>query len=180
MSPELTAAFDGLALAALTAATGCVTALGIAGVAHIWRLRKRADRADELDQKRLELAQLEVDEKIRAKTKALAVDAAAIAQETSLGRREPLSGIEKASLAADKLRELEPALATADRSMVTDLVKIGAAQLRQSGSTTFSLSQSMAPPPERISVPERFPAPGRMPAMSPATKTSPERPGAKR
>jgi hypothetical protein len=162
MTPELSAAFDGLVLAAMTAATGCVTALGIVGVAHIWRLRKRADRADELDQKRQELAQLEIDEKLRAKTKALAVDAAAIAQETSYGRKEPLTGPEKASLAADKLRELEPSLAGADRSVVTDLVKLGASQLRsQSGTSnqailppgSYLLTSSQAPPADVVNIP---------------------------
>ncbi len=160
MSPELSAAFDGLVLAALTASTGCVTALGIAGVAHVWRMRKRADRAEELDHKRLELAQLEVDEKIRAKVRAAALDAASIAQETSYGRSEPLSGRDKAALAADKLREMEPSL---ERAAVTDLVKLGAAQLRSQSSPslpavklspppsgTYLLTPSQAPPPDVV------------------------------
>jgi hypothetical protein len=157
MSPELSAAFDGLVLAALTAATGCVTALGIAGVAHVWRARKRADRAEELDHKRLELAQLEVDEKIRAKVRAAALDAASIAQETSYGRSEPLSGKDKAALAADKLREMEPSL---ERAAVTDLVKLGAAQLRSQSTSpvklspppsgTYLLTPSQAPPPDVV------------------------------
>ena len=159
MSPELSAAFDGLLLAALTAATGCVTALGIAGVAHVWRMRKRADRAEELDHKRLELAQLEVDEKIRSKVRAAALDAASIAQETSYGRSEPLSGKDKAALAADKLREMEPSLSGAERSVVSDLVRLGAAQLRSQSSPvklsppppgTYLLTPSQAPPPDVV------------------------------
>jgi hypothetical protein len=176
MSPELASAFNGLMLAALTASTGCIVALGIAGVGHIRRLSKKADAAEALEQKRHELAQLEVDEKIRAKLRAAALDAASIAQETSYGRSEPLSGKDKAALAADKLREMEPSLSKVERSVVTDLVKLGAAQLRSQSSPglpvvklspppsgTYLLTPSQAPPPDVV----RSGAPDNQPTLPP-------------
>lgn len=153
--PELGSAFWGLVMALITAATGCVVALGVAGVRII---SKRAERREELDRRHAELAQLELDEKIRARQKAAALDAAAIAQETSYGRAEPLSGKAKAQLAADKLRELAPDLAQADRSTVADLVKLGAAQLRSQTPSApaslppgaFLVTRSQAPPPDIV------------------------------
>lgn len=151
--PELSSALTGLVMALITALTGCVVALGYAGVQ---RIRRRSEREEELDRRRSELAQLELDEKIRARTKALALDAASIAQETSLGQREPLTGPQKATYAADKLRELDPSLAQADRSTVSDLVKLGAAQLRSQSHGalpvvppgSYLISPSNAPPPD--------------------------------
>ena len=63
--------------------------------------------------------------------------------------------------------------------MVTDLVKVGAARLRQNSATTYMVTQSMAPPAEHITTPARLPPPAGLPQTT-LTKTSPERPGAKR
>jgi len=125
--------------------------------------------------KELELKQLEVEEKIGAIRRRIALDAAAIAQETSYARKEPLTGPEKAQLAAAKVEELlsESAAPSVEGSKLTDLVKLGVAEMR----TTYLVTPSNAPPPEQVT----FPKPPPMPALhAPATKTSPERPGAKR
>lgn len=158
MIPELLASLAGLGVAFLGAATLVVGAAGLYYVGLVKNRRELSAKQHELAVKELELKQLELDERLRQKTKSLALDAAAIAQETSLGRKEPLTGTEKASLAADKLREMEPSLANADRSMVTDLVKLGASQLRSSQSSpshpavlspgTYLISPSQAPPPD--------------------------------
>lgn len=181
LPPELESALWGLVMALITAATGCVVALG-----YVWvqRIRKRGERNDELDQKRAELAQLDLDEKIRARQKALAFDAVAIAQETSYGRKEPLSGPEKANLAADKLRELDPSLTQADRSTVSDLVKIGAAQLRTQSPApaaavlpagAYLVTPSQAPPPDVV----RQGAPEDRPTLPPLKKPGLPAPGKK-
>ncbi len=134
----------------------------------------------ELKSKELELKQLEVEEKIGAIRRRIALDAAAIAQETSLARKEPLSGSEKAQLAAAKVEELlsESAAPNVEGSKLTDLVKLGVAEMR----STYLLSPSMAPPPEHVTFPKppALPAIQAPPVHTPATKTSPERPGAKR
>lgn len=174
---DLQAAWSSLSLALLGAGTLAATTLGAVGVSVFRSWQRLNEKRAELTERDLELKRLEVEEKIRTKQRAAALDAAAIAQETSFSSKEPLSGRAKASLAADKLRELEPDL---EGSKLNDFVKIGAAQLRAGGTTTFSLTQSMAPPPDRVVVPARLPAPAAIPGASPLTKTSPERPGAKR
>lgn len=185
---DLQAAWSSLSLALLGAGTLAATTLGAVGVSVFRSWQRLNEKRAELTERDLELKRLEVDEKIRAIQRASALDAASIAQETSYGGDAPLSGYAKASLAADKLRELEPSLASADRSTVTDLVKLGAARLRsQSGSGmtavlpqgTYLISASQAPAPEHITTPARLPPPAALPQTT-LTKTSPERPGAKR
>ncbi len=134
----------------------------------------------DLKSKEQELAQLEIEEKIGAVRRRIALDAATIAEEQ--GRDRKLSGSAKAVIAAAKVEELlsESAAPNVEGSKLNDLVKLGVAQLRQSGATTFLITPSMAPPPEQpFAAPNKLPAPAGLPT-APATKTLPERPGAKR
>lgn len=183
---EVSAGWGGFQLAVGTIALGVLTAASFYATTFfrgkgelVKEDLKLKQQQIELQQKELELKRLEVEEKIRAKLKAAATDAAAIAQETSLGRKDPLSGQAKAEIAAAKLVELEPAAADLDGSKLTDMVKLGVATLRQSGASFHMITPSMAPPAEHIP-PNRLPAPATVPAFTPATKTLPERPGAKR
>lgn len=151
MLPELTSALAGVAVAFLGAATLVIAALG-AYYAGLLKDRRQ------LAAKQHELAMMEIDERARAIRRQAAADAAAIAQETSYGRDEPLSGNAKAQLAADKLRELVPDLAQADRSTVADLVKIGASHLRTQSQGSlpavslgaYMVTPSQAPPADVV------------------------------
>lgn len=142
MLPELLAALTGLGVAFLSACTVFVGWAGWYAVGLVKNRKELAGKQHQLAIKELELRQVEMEERTRVRLKAAALDAAAIAQETSFGRSEPLSGRAKASLAAVKLTELEPAAAALDGSKLNDLVKLGAAQLRAS-----MPSMSLAPPP---------------------------------
>ncbi len=181
---EVSAGWGGLQVAIAGVLLSVLTPLGIYAATYV-RGRSELTKKDlelkqsevDLRKKELELKHLEMEERIRMKLKAAALDAAAIADETSRGREEPLSGQAKASIAAAKLVELEPAAERLEGSRLNDMVKLGVAQLRASGATTFFISPSMAPPPDHV----QFPRPPALPAVhTPATKTSPERPGAKR
>lgn len=178
-SAEVQSGWSGFYLALSTVALGLLTALGAYGADYVRGKRAVTTKDLELKSKELELRQLEVEEKIRQLRKTAAVDAAAIVEETA--RHQPaLSGAVKQSLATEKLLELDPASKSLEGSALTDLVKLGVAQLRQSGTTFHMITPSMAPPPEQVTLPRKLPPPAAVPAIETATKTQPERPGAKR
>lgn len=177
---EVQAGWGGLQLAASGIGLSLLTALGAFAVDYLRGKRALTAKDLELKQNQLELQRLEVDEKISGIRKRIALDAAAIVEEQSRGGS--LSGSAKAQLAAAKVEELlnESAAPNVEGSKLNDLVKLGVSQLRHNA-TTYLISQSMAPPPERHVVPDRLPPPAAMPAISsPATKTSPERPSSRR
>lgn len=193
-SAEVSAGWGGLQLIGSGIAAALLTALSgyainfLRGKGELVKkdLELKAKDLD-LKSKEQELKQLEVEEKIAGIRKRIAMDAVAVVEEQSRGGT--LSGPVKAELAAAKVEELlsESAAPNVEGSMLTDLVKLGVSELRKSGTTFHMITPSMAPPPEKVNLranrPEqRFPAPARMPEIAPSTltKTSPERPGAKR
>ncbi len=185
---EVSAGWSGFMLALSTAALGLVVALGVYGTAYI-NGRREINQQDvklkqqqiALQQKEQELKQLEVEEKIAATRRRIALDAAAIVEEQA--RDQKLSGAAKQSLAAAKVEELLNASAApnVEGSALTDLVKLGVSLQRQTSATTYLVTPSNAPPPEQPLGPQnKLPAPAPIPANAPLTRTSPERPGAKR
>ncbi len=177
---EVSAGWSGFQLALSTIALTVATAAAFFATSFF---RGKGDLVKEdfkLKQKEQELKTLEVEEKIAAIRRRIALDAAAIVEEQS--RDQQLSGAAKQSLAAAKVEELlnESAAPNVEGSALTDLVKLGVSLQRQTSATTYLLTPSMAPPPEQPLVPKKLPAPAPLPANAPLTRTSPERPGAKR
>lgn len=143
MTPELSAAFGGLVVAVLGATTALVVSLGIVAVGYV---RKRGA----LFEAELELKRAELEEHARTRLRRAAADVAAIVDEQSRGTPGgALSGQVKAELAKEKLKELEPAARVLEGSQLTDIVRLGVAQFRASG-TTYLVTPSQAPPPDVV------------------------------